>query len=744
MDPLDIDYDGDRKKVTIACDCCRRRKVRCDGSNPCSNCQRAGFSCAFTDSTQKRPRGPPKGFVALIEDRLHTIERLLVNIVQREPNNSTNPTTTASSSSDDSEALQKLKRPFSLYAKREQEQETDNQDTKEYNGQGTSHTQGPSTHRNRFLQDYNNEAEDLRNALANLNFGSPSSSLPLIQQRHESIPGLPSTLPSIPLPPPDVIQRLIDLYFAHANWTLPILKRSTIIAKLTGADNNALSPLLLYSIMAYGALFASALSSQHAMSGYTCSFFTEKFRLTLDYFLDESRITTVQALMIMSQVENGNGSYRQQSYITMATRMAHSLRLNHPSSDIESAQERSTTFWTLFILDRHLSLTFGEPMTINESFTNVDLPIAEMEELDPSTHTQPHFIARPAQIDALKAYVSLARIMGHIIEHLQSNALHPVLSTWSHVRMITTFEQTLSAWRRELPSFLQFNPETNGSPLAATLSMIYYSLFIMLHYPCLYIPRKRVNRSYMNSLNVCCSSAKILTTTAESVASSATSCLSYPQAFFALVQAAKIHAMSMSSAERGLRAPGYKNLLRTMDIFKRYVEWGVFTDAAQKQLDMYQAILTQQELDAFGAGIGLGMGSSDMSYNMASLLDANNLSAIQNLLPTDDASAPIKSSQDNAFISMNDTWSYAPFSMPPSTQRDTRDPQPLSPTTASFMHLLSDKRHSVSVPSHVPLMQQQTYPRSHSLDEGAPLQSGMAPSNSASPFWSDVNALGHT
>lgn len=42
------------------------------------------YQCTFSDASAKRPRGPPKGFVALIEDRLHTIESLLVNLVNKD------------------------------------------------------------------------------------------------------------------------------------------------------------------------------------------------------------------------------------------------------------------------------------------------------------------------------------------------------------------------------------------------------------------------------------------------------------------------------------------------------------------------------------------------------------------------------------------------------------------------------------------------------------------------------------
>ncbi|POG59818.1 hypothetical protein GLOIN_2v1718840 [Rhizophagus irregularis DAOM 181602=DAOM 197198] len=76
--------ENKRVKITTACDTCRRRKVKCDGESPCANCQRGNYQCTFSDASAKRPRGPPKGFVALIEDRLHTIESLLVNLVNKD------------------------------------------------------------------------------------------------------------------------------------------------------------------------------------------------------------------------------------------------------------------------------------------------------------------------------------------------------------------------------------------------------------------------------------------------------------------------------------------------------------------------------------------------------------------------------------------------------------------------------------------------------------------------------------
>ncbi|KAJ5347269.1 hypothetical protein MYU51_004325 [Penicillium brevicompactum] len=66
-----------RSKISRACDECRRKKVRCDASSEtgletCSNCQRLGAVCQFSRVPMKR--GPSKGYIKELAERLHTLE----------------------------------------------------------------------------------------------------------------------------------------------------------------------------------------------------------------------------------------------------------------------------------------------------------------------------------------------------------------------------------------------------------------------------------------------------------------------------------------------------------------------------------------------------------------------------------------------------------------------------------------------------------------------------------------------
>ncbi|KAJ8104103.1 hypothetical protein POJ06DRAFT_243581 [Lipomyces tetrasporus] len=66
-----------RSKVSRACDECRRKKIRCDATadgvpEQCSSCKRVGEKCSFSRIPMKR--GPSKGYIKELEDRLNSLE----------------------------------------------------------------------------------------------------------------------------------------------------------------------------------------------------------------------------------------------------------------------------------------------------------------------------------------------------------------------------------------------------------------------------------------------------------------------------------------------------------------------------------------------------------------------------------------------------------------------------------------------------------------------------------------------
>lgn len=83
--PVDNTPPRKRSKVSRACDECRRKKIKCDAQadaldQPCSNCRRSSAQCLFSRVPQKR--GPSKGYIKELADRINSIESKLGDSVE--------------------------------------------------------------------------------------------------------------------------------------------------------------------------------------------------------------------------------------------------------------------------------------------------------------------------------------------------------------------------------------------------------------------------------------------------------------------------------------------------------------------------------------------------------------------------------------------------------------------------------------------------------------------------------------
>lgn len=66
-----------RKRSSKACDVCHKKKIKCDGNNPCSNCIDSKIPCVFSPRTKKR--GPRAGYIGTIEKKLRDMESFLMD-----------------------------------------------------------------------------------------------------------------------------------------------------------------------------------------------------------------------------------------------------------------------------------------------------------------------------------------------------------------------------------------------------------------------------------------------------------------------------------------------------------------------------------------------------------------------------------------------------------------------------------------------------------------------------------------
>ncbi|KUI62281.1 Activator of stress genes 1 [Cytospora mali] len=65
-----------RRRVTRACDECRRKKIKCDGKQPCTHCSVYSYECTY-DKPSNRRRNPAPQYIEALENKLARAESLL-------------------------------------------------------------------------------------------------------------------------------------------------------------------------------------------------------------------------------------------------------------------------------------------------------------------------------------------------------------------------------------------------------------------------------------------------------------------------------------------------------------------------------------------------------------------------------------------------------------------------------------------------------------------------------------------
>jgi hypothetical protein len=124
---------------------------------------------------------------------------------------------------------------------------------------------------------------------------------------HQAKNGSPlEILNPLDMPPPDLAQHLIDLYFKHFYPTLPILYKKSFMAKLKSEDDNP-SPLLLNAIFAIASRISpdERVREDPTLPDTAGEIFYERAKFLLDQECDTVSTSTIQALLLLSSHQHG-------------------------------------------------------------------------------------------------------------------------------------------------------------------------------------------------------------------------------------------------------------------------------------------------------------------------------------------------------------------------------------------------------------------------------------------------------
>jgi hypothetical protein len=389
------------KRITTphACAECKRRKIRCDGQQPCGQClsSRAPKRC-FYDKHRQRVIPSRKTLEALsqsLEECRSILKRLypgeevstllplsrqdLLSLLDRQPTQ--NPTSLPSPPLQTSPLKSDLDSPIGVgsesgLANLEQMPTGDSEWDEERRGRDPIPVEADDV--NALSLNMDRQASylgassikaalmvmlkvqpQLRGSLTPpLNNVELASNLPVIRQR----PMIPKDNSRIPWSWKG--QTLIDAYFKRIHVFVPMLDEAAFRADyLEGQRCDAAWLALLNMVFAMGSIVAMKSDDFNHINYYNRAM----EHLTIDAF-GSSHIETVQALAIIGgyYLHYINRPNMANAIIGAAIRMASALGLHRESlaqgsSDVAAAETRRRTWWSLFCLDTWATTTLGRP-----------------------------------------------------------------------------------------------------------------------------------------------------------------------------------------------------------------------------------------------------------------------------------------------------------------------------------------------------------------------------------------------
>lgn len=72
-----------KKRVSKACDCCRKSKTKCDGMRPCTRCLQDNKICTYMSNKKKADKLYPSSYVDLLETRVSILIQSLNKLLEK-------------------------------------------------------------------------------------------------------------------------------------------------------------------------------------------------------------------------------------------------------------------------------------------------------------------------------------------------------------------------------------------------------------------------------------------------------------------------------------------------------------------------------------------------------------------------------------------------------------------------------------------------------------------------------------
>ncbi|KAH8589542.1 fungal-specific transcription factor domain-containing protein [Bisporella sp. PMI_857] len=433
----------ERRKVTRACDECKRRKVKCDGRSLCARCATSNVACTYAAAYNRmQGRHAPYG--------------------SRQPRNSSSHDVDARN--DDSSGLLS---PSSGAAEVSQLAPTRaSSDPPETDENSSVPTGDASVHA--FLQKVSGH-------LAGVGRGLPRR---LFKRHEERAPQRDSQYgQTLILPDKGTAKSYVDAYFEHGNATcrfLPpretYLRLDQLYSDTDAQTQDQIERAIILLVIGTGCVWTASWKNE-AVSPWrvkACPFLqaaepslekaSHSFPPTLEVI--QAQVLKCQCELVLGRF---NSAWMSLGSAIRLSQMIDIQREQAPLRNIVEAHHARLLFWAIFMIDRYLAVILGRPLAINEHDITVSLP----SQLPESDATQMDTRESKLLLGSV-AHYRLVKIIGHAVSQLYSRTQRDHIST---ERTVNDLEEEIQQWLIITPQF--FHP---GDSSPARSDPIFYDL----------------------------------------------------------------------------------------------------------------------------------------------------------------------------------------------------------------------------------------------------------------------------
>ncbi|KAI0023666.1 transcriptional regulatory protein GAL4 [Xylariomycetidae sp. FL0641] len=466
-------------RATRACDRCKKRKIRCNGTQPCAICDKAKAGCTY-DAVYTRGKAPTIPRLVDSEEHSQHVDLSMTDAALSQPSwSQPNAFSSNSHTRSDSGPL-----PVSGSAQSSPEPSYDDSQ-----GQYIGPTSGVS-----FLlrvQKRLHQAISISHASTIFTFGDAPLQLP------DSDPSFCMMLPR------DDAQRLVDRYFDFAMPTYRFLHRPTIqgwftefydtLGLMHDANSAPAKVALLFMVFAQARVYMPDNDLPGPEDLSTRYFLAAEHQLTKER--GSIRLTSVQArltqcyyLLTQSRINHCYSLFGTVSHLILAIGLNRNKRPNPTSqSSVIEVECRRRTFWCAYTLDAFLSIALGRPRSFHDDDIDTELPACLDDDQLTTAYTR-QSTSRPGQSIMLApiAHIKIARIIGKIVRDLYS--IKPI-SSGRRAVLTERVSKDLSDWRVEMARFLDADPFSTSLLLPIfqrqrnVLNLTYWHAIILTYRP---------------------------------------------------------------------------------------------------------------------------------------------------------------------------------------------------------------------------------------------------------------------